>query len=284
LIEEFMILANVAAAETLEAAQSPLIYRAHDAPSVEKIGQLSEFLSTLGVKFAKGERTRPSHFNHVLTKMKGAPSEALINEVVLRAQSQAEYTHENYGHFGLNLRRYAHFTSPIRRYADLIVHRALIRALKLGAGGMEDLDLRGLVDVAERISGAERRAMVAERETMDRLIATHMASRIGAEFKARIAGVTKVGLFVKLTDTGADGFIPAASLGSDYFRFEEATRSLVGTRTGETFRLGDSVEVKLLEAAPFAGALRFQMMSKGARRSHSSARTRAAAPKKEFRK
>ena len=284
LIEEFMILANVAAAETLEAAQSPLIYRAHDAPSVEKIGQLSEFLSTLGVKFAKGERTRPSHFNHVLTKMKGAPSEALINEVVLRAQSQAEYTHENYGHFGLNLRRYAHFTSPIRRYADLIVHRALIRALKLGAGGMEDLDLRGLADVAERISGAERRAMVAERETMDRLIATHMASRIGAEFKARIAGVTKVGLFVKLTDTGADGFIPAASLGSDYFRFEEATRSLVGTRTGETFRLGDSVEVKLLEAAPFAGALRFQMMSKGARRSHSSARTRAAAPKKEFRK
>ena len=285
LIEEFMILANVAAAETLEAAQSPLIYRAHDAPSVEKIGQLSEFLSTLGVKFAKGERTRPSHFNHVLTKMKGAPSEALINEVVLRAQSQAEYTHENYGHFGLNLRRYAHFTSPIRRYADLIVHRALIRALKLGAGGMEDLDLRGLADVAERISGAERRAMVAERETMDRLIATHMASRIGAEFKARIAGVTKVGLFVKLTDTGADGFIPAASLGSDYFRFEEATRSLVGTRTGETFRLGDSVEVKLLEAAPFAGALRFQMLSKGARRSHGSAtkRTRPAGANKERR-
>ena len=112
--------------------------------------------------------------------------------------------------------------------------------------------------------------MAAERETMDRLIASHMASKIGAQFKARIAGVTKVGLFVKLTETGADGFIPAASLGSDYFRFEEATRSLVGTRTGETFRLGDAVEVKLLEAAPFAGALRFEMLSKGARGSRAA--------------
>ena len=270
LIEEFMILANVAAAETLEAAHSPLIYRAHDSPSVEKIGELSEFLATLGVKLVKGERMRPTHFNRVLAKMKGESSEALINEVVLRAQSQAEYTHENYGHFGLNLRRYAHFTSPIRRYADLIAHRALIRALKLGAGGLDDREMTSLGDIAERISGAERRAMAAERETMDRLIASHMASKIGAQFKARIAGVTKVGLFVKLTETGADGFIPAASLGSDYFRFEEATRSLVGTRTGETFRLGDAVEVKLLEAAPFAGALRFEMLSKGARGSRAA--------------
>jgi len=270
LIEEFMILANVAAAETLEAAQSPLIYRAHDAPSQEKVGELGEFLATLGVKLAKGERMRPAHFNRVLSRVRGEPAEALINEVVLRAQSQAEYTHENYGHFGLNLRRYAHFTSPIRRYADLIVHRALIRALKLGPGGLEDLSLRDLGDVAERISAAERRAMAAERETMDRLIAAHMSSQIGAKFPARISGVTKVGLFVKLTETGADGFIPAASLGADYFRFEEASRSLVGTRTGERFRLGDAVEVKLLEAAPFAGALRFEMLSRGAGRSSPS--------------
>ena len=266
LIEEFMILANVAAAETLEAAHSPLIYRAHDAPSPEKIGELSEFLSTLGVKLAKGERMRPAHFNSILSRVKGEPAEALVNEVVLRAQAQAEYTHENYGHFGLNLRRYAHFTSPIRRYADLIVHRALIRAVNLGPGGLEETGGRELADVAERISGAERRAMAAERETMDRLIAAHMAAQIGARFTARIAGVTRVGLFVRLKDTGADGFIPAASLGVDYFRFEEASRSLVGTRTGETFRLGDTVEVKLLEAAPFAGALRFEMLSKGGAR------------------
>ena len=277
LIEEFMILANVAAAETLEAAHSPLIYRAHDAPSPEKIGALGEFLATLGVKLVKGERMRPEHFNRVLGRVKGEPAEALVNEVVLRAQAQAEYTHENYGHFGLNLRRYAHFTSPIRRYADLIVHRALIRALGFGPGGLEETGLRELADIAERISGAERRAMAAERETMDRLIAGHLASEIGARFSARIGGVTKVGLFVKLTETGADGFIPAASLGDEYFRFDEASRALVGTRTGVNFRLGDSVEVKLLEAAPFAGALRFEMLSKGARATKPR-------PKKEYRR
>jgi ribonuclease R len=266
LIEEFMILANVAAAETLEAAHSPLIYRAHDAPSPEKVGELSAFLATLGVKLTKGERMRPAHFNRVLSKMKGEPAEALVNEVVLRAQSQAEYTNENYGHFGLNLRRYAHFTSPIRRYADLIVHRALIRALGLGAGGLEETSAKTLAAVAERISAAERRAMAAERETMDRLIAAHMADQVGARFAARIAGVTRVGLFVRLRDTGADGFIPAGSLGADYYRFEEASRALVGSRSGETFRLGDTVEVRLVEAAPFAGALRFEMLSEGGKR------------------
>ena len=266
LIEEFMILANVAAAETLESQLSPLIYRAHDAPSMEKLTELGEFLATLGVKLAKGERMRPAHFNRVLSRAKGEPAERLINEVILRAQAQAEYTHENYGHFGLNLRRYAHFTSPIRRYADLIVHRALIRALNFGPGGLPEAAPHSLADIAERISGAERRGMAAERETQDRLIAAHLAARIGATFRARIAGVTKSGLFVKLVDTGADGFIPAASLGDDYYRYEEAHRALVGTRGGESFRLGDAVEVRLLEAAPFAGALRFEMLSRGARK------------------
>jgi ribonuclease R len=266
LIEEFMILANVAAAESLETANAALIYRAHDAPSLEKLNDLNEFLATIGVKFARGERVRPAHFNGVLTRVKGAPHEALVNEVVLRSQAQAEYAHENYGHFGLNLRRYAHFTSPIRRYADLIVHRALIRALRLGDGGAPDAPPKELAGIAERISAAERRAMAAERETTDRLVAAFMSEHIGATFKARIAGVTRVGLFVRLAETGADGFIPAASLGADYFRFEEGARALVGTRSGETFRLGDEVEVKLLEAAPFAGALRFEMMSEGAGR------------------
>jgi ribonuclease R len=266
LIEECMILANVAAAESLEAARAQLIYRAHDAPSFEKLRDLADFLVTIGVKFNKGERIKPAQFNGILSRVRGEPHEGLVNEVVLRSQAQAEYTNENYGHFGLNLRRYAHFTSPIRRYADLIVHRALIRALNLGAGGMPDLEAGALADIAQRISGAERRAMAAERETADRLIATHLSDRIGASFEARISGVTRVGLFVKLTETGADGFIPAATLGADYYRFEESARALVGTRTGETFRLGDSVEVKLLEAAPFAGALRFEMLSHGTSR------------------
>jgi ribonuclease R len=266
LIEEYMILANVAAAESLEAANARLIYRAHDAPSVEKLRDLSEFLASIGVKFAKGERVRPAHFNAILGRIKGDPSETLVNEVVLRSQAQAEYTNENYGHFGLNLRRYAHFTSPIRRYADLVVHRALLRALGLGAGGQPDMRVNELADIAQRISGAERRAMAAERETVDRLVAAHMSDQIGATFAARIGGVTRVGLFVRLTETGADGFIPAATLGADYFRFDEGSRSLVGARTGETFRLGDKVEVKLVEAATFAGALRFEMVSEGSSR------------------
>ena len=263
LIEEFMILANVAAAETLEAARSPLIYRAHDAPSPEKVGELSEFLSTLGVKLAKGERIRPAHFNRVLSRVKGEAAEALVNEAVLRAQAQAEYTHENYGHFGLNLRRYAHFTSPIRRYADLIVHRALIRAMGLGPGGLEEMGGCELAEVAGRVSAAERRAMAAERETQDRLIAAHLSAQIGARFSARVAGVARAGLFVRLSETGADGFIPAASLGPGHFRFEEANRALAGARSGRAYRLGDAVEVRLVEAAPFAGALRFEMLSKG---------------------
>ncbi|MBV9287437.1 MAG: RNB domain-containing ribonuclease, partial [Hyphomicrobiales bacterium] len=261
LIEELMILANVAAAETLEAARSPLLYRAHDAPSVEKLNDLVEFLGTIGVKLAKGDRVRPSHFNGVLGRVKGQAVEALVNEVVLRAQAQAEYSHENYGHFGLNLRRYAHFTSPIRRYADLVVHRALIRALKLGDGGLDDMRAGGLAQIAEHVSAAERRAMAAERETVDRLVAAHLADRVGALFEARVAGVTRVGLFVKLSETGADGFVPAATLGDDYFRFEEATRSLVGVRTRVAYRLGDAVRVRLMEAAPFAGALRFEIVS-----------------------
>src|SRR5271157_4898188 len=261
LIEEFMILANVSAAETLEAAHSPLLYRAHDAPSVEKLNDLVEFLSTIGVKLAKGDRVRPSHFNGVLSRVRGQAVQALVNEVVLRTQAQAEYSHENYGHFGLNLRRYAHFTSPIRRYADLIVHRALIRALHLGEGGLNDMRAGELAQIAEHISAAERRAMAAERETVDRLVAAHLVDRVGAVFEARIAGVTRVGLFVKLNETGADGFVPAGTLGDDYFRYEEATRSLVGTRSGVTYRLGDAVQVRLVEAAPFAGALRFEIVS-----------------------
>jgi ribonuclease R len=196
--------------------------------------------------------------------VRGQAVEALVNEVVLRAQAQAEYSHENYGHFGLNLRRYAHFTSPIRRYADLIVHRALIRALNLDEGGLGDMRAGELAQIAEHISAAERRAMAAERETVDRLIAGCLADRVGAIFEARIGGVTRAGLFVRLRETGADGFVPAATLGDDYYRFEEATRALVGTRTKETFRLGGAVEVRLVEAAPFAGALRFEIVRRGA--------------------
>ncbi len=263
LIEEFMILANVAAAETLEAKRQALIYRAHDEPSLEKMNALAEFLATIGIKFAKGQVLRPAQFNTILARVKETEHENVVNEIVLRTQAQAEYVSENYGHFGLNLKRYAHFTSPIRRYADLIVHRALVRALDLGAGGLPDMSNNELAEIAARISAAERRAMAAERETVDRLIAGYLADQIGATFEARISGVTRSGLFVRLLDTGADGFIPISTLGQEYFRFDEAHHAVIGSRSGEAHRLGDLVEVRLLEAAPVAGALRFELLSGG---------------------
>ncbi|MFT4278323.1 MAG: ribonuclease R [Rhodopseudomonas sp.] len=261
LIEEFMILANVAAAEMLEKKALPLIYRVHDEPSVEKVHNLVDFLKTLDLSFAKGGALRPAQFNRILAMVKGEDSEPLVNEVVLRSQAQAEYSSENYGHFGLNLRRYAHFTSPIRRYADLVVHRALIRALDLGDGALPPSEtVETLAEVAAQISLTERRAMKAERETVDRLIAHHLADRIGATFQGRISGVTKAGLFVKLSDTGADGLIPIRSLGDEYYNYDETRHALIGSRSGAMHRLGDVVDVKLVEAAPVAGALRFELV------------------------
>jgi ribonuclease R len=264
LIEEFMILANVAAAEMLEKKSLPLIYRVHDEPTLEKVHALQEFLKTLDLPFAKAGALRPAVFNRVLAQVKGHDAESLVNEVVLRSQAQAEYSAENYGHFGLNLRRYAHFTSPIRRYADLVVHRALIRALGLGEGAMSDTEtVETLSEVAAEISVTERRAMKAERETADRLIAHFLADRIGATFQGRISGVTRAGLFVKLSDTGADGLVPVRSLGTEYFNYDETRHALIGSRSGAMHRLGDIVDVRLVEAAPIAGALRFELISEG---------------------
>jgi ribonuclease R len=271
LIEEFMILANVAAAETLEAQHQAFIYRAHDEPSIEKLHNFIEFLASIEIKFAKGQVMRSEQFNGVLARVRDTSNEHLVNEVVLRTQAQAEYVVENYGHFGLNLKRYAHFTSPIRRYADLIVHRALIASLRLGPDGLPPMSREELSEVAARISAAERRAMAAERETVERLIAAHLVDQIGATFEGRISGATRAGLFVRLDGTGADGFIPAATLGDDYFRHDPALHALVGSRTGQMHRMGDIVSVKLVEAAPLAGALRFELLSEApgrARRKH----------------
>lgn len=276
LIEEFMILANVAAAETLEAKKTPLLYRAHDEPTLEKMRGLGEVLASIGIKLTAQGALRPEFFNRILKRVEGSEHQTLINEVVLRSQAQAEYTAENYGHFGLNLRRYAHFTSPIRRYADLIVHRALIRALGFGKDGLPDSTIPDLPEIAAKISAAERRAMAAERETNDRLIAHFLVDKVGVEFSGRIAGVTRAGLFVKLADTGADGFVPASTIGADYYRYDEALHALVGDRSGETYRLGDQVQVKLVEAAPLAGALRFEMLSEGREGSARGRRGRSA--------
>ncbi|RTM10387.1 MAG: ribonuclease R [Hyphomicrobiales bacterium] len=282
LIEEFMIQANVAAAETLEGRKEPLVYRIHDAPSLAKQESLRDFLQTLSLSLARGPQMRPSQFNGILERVRGADNEALVNEVVLRSQSQAEYSPKNIGHFGLNLRRYAHFTSPIRRYADLIVHRGLISALGLGPGGLTQQEADRLEEVAALISATERRAMAAERDTVDRLIAAYLAERVNDTFDARISGVTKAGLFVQLPQYGADGFIPVSTLGGDYYIYDETARSLFGERTGKGYQLADRVEVRLVEVAPMAGAMRFEMLTDpkplpGSRRSFHKAKGRARA-------
>ncbi|MGI9513871.1 MAG: ribonuclease R [Anderseniella sp.] len=264
LIEEFMIQANVAAAEVLEKHRTPLVFRVHEAPAPEKIDALSKFLTTLGQSAPKGVVMKPQHFNRILETARGGPNEHLVSQTVLRSQAQAVYTPDNQGHFGLNLRRYAHFTSPIRRYADLIVHRALISALNLGDDGLSNEDMASLEELAGILSMTERRAMLAERETTDRLIAHYLSGNVGADFKARISGMVKAGLFVTLTESGADGFIPASTLGQDYFVHDEQAMAMVGERTGETFRMGDLVDVRLLEVTPLAGGLRFEMLSDGA--------------------
>jgi ribonuclease R len=261
LIEEFMIQANVAAAETLEARRQPLLYRIHDSPALAKQEALREFLQTIGLSLARGPQLKPAQFNEILARVRGSDVEPLVNEVVLRAQSQAEYAPGNIGHFGLNLRRYAHFTSPIRRYADLVVHRALIRALRFGPDGLTPAEEERLEEIGALISTAERRAMAAERDTVDRLVAAHLAGRRGEIFEARISGVTKAGLFVKLPEYGADGFIPVSTLGRDYYAHDEAGHVLAATRTGAGYRLGDAVEVRLVEVVPLAGSMRFEMLS-----------------------
>ena len=264
LIEEMMIQANVCAAETLEQRRLPLIYRVHDAPSQEKLFNLADFLSTIGMPWSKGEQATTRRFNQLLAQTRDGPHADIVNEVVLRTQMQAIYSPENIGHFGLNLDRYAHFTSPIRRYADLVVHRALIRALKLGDDGLTDYDIARLTETAEHITSTERRSMAAERDATDRYVAAFLEDRLGAEFDGRITGVTRFGLFVRLDETGADGLVPVSSLGGEYFHHDDRAHALVGERSGERWTLGARVRVRLAEATPLTGGLLFEMLSEPA--------------------
>jgi ribonuclease R len=261
LIEEMMVQANVCAAQTLEQRGQPLIYRVHDAPSPEKLLSLAEFLGTISIPWTRGEPARTDRFNKLLAETREGAHADIVNEVVLRTQMQAHYNTDNIGHFGLNLDRYAHFTSPIRRYADLIVHRALITALRLGDDGLSDYDVTRMKDTADLITQAERRAMAAERDATDRYVAAFLADRVGAEFQGRITGVTRFGLFIRLDETGADGLIPISNLGDEYFVHDDRAHALVGERSGQRWTLGRLVQVRLAEAAPITGGLLFQMLS-----------------------
>jgi ribonuclease R len=261
LIEEFMIQANVCAAETLEQKGRPLIYRIHDRPSDEKLAALTDFLPTVNMSWAKGQNITAARFNRILFLANATPHKDIVNEVVLRTQAQAVYSPDNIGHFGLNLARYAHFTSPIRRYADLTVHRALIRALKLGDDGVTDKEESRLEAIAEHISETERTSMAAERDATARYIASFLADRVGAEFDGRVTGVTRFGLFIRLDETQADGLAPIRSLGAERWNHDEKAHALVGEQTGARFPLGMRVTVRLEEATPISGGLVFSVLS-----------------------
>ena len=261
LIEEFMIQANVAAAESLEKANSPLVYRVHDVPSDAKIAAFADFLQTIDIKWHIGERPQTQRFNKLLQDIRGGVYDEMVTQMVLRSQAQAIYSEENLGHFGLNLAKYAHFTSPIRRYADLIVHRALIRALKLGPDGLSDQNAVRLEEIAEHISTTERRSMAAEREATDRYLAIFLADRVGAEFEGRIMGVTGSGLFVALAGSGADGFVPISSISDDYWVLDQAAMEIYARGSGKTYSMGQTVRVRLKEVTPLQGGLLLEMLS-----------------------
>ncbi|MCC5959992.1 MAG: ribonuclease R [Rhodobacteraceae bacterium] len=260
LVEDFMVLANVAAAETLREKGSALLYRVHEEPSPEKMESLRELARESGFALAKGQVLKTRHFNQLLAQAEGTEFDELINMATLRSMTQAYYNAQNFGHFGLALREYAHFTSPIRRYADLIVHRALIAAHNWGDDGLTPWDVDHLDETAKAISEAERRSMAAERDTADRYLAAFLAERVGAEFTGRVSGVARFGVFVKLDETGADGLVPIRAIGDEYFRHDPETQVLEGERTGFRIGLGQRVKVKLAEAEPVTGGLALELL------------------------
>lgn len=256
-----MVLANVAAAQTLVAKHTPLLFRVHEEPSPEKLDALRETVKSVGLVLAKGQVLQTRHLNTLLHAAAGTDEEELINISTLRSMAQAYYSPENYGHFGLALTKYAHFTSPIRRYSDLIVHRALITAHGWGKDGLSPEEIDRLEDTAKHISETERRSMVAERDTTDRYLAAYLSERVGNEFTGRIAGIARFGVFVKMDETGADGLVPIRTLGREYFHFDADAGTLRGSDTGLTIRIGQRVTVRLARATPVSGGLELELLT-----------------------
>jgi len=279
LIEDFMVEANVAAAETLGQLHQPLLYRVHEPPEAEKLDALREVAEASGFALPRGQVLTTAQLNRLLAQAEGGESDAILNMSVLRAMQQAFYGPENLGHFGLALREYAHFTSPIRRYADLIVHRSLIAAHRWGSDGLSAQDAQMIADTGLRISAAERRSMAAERDTTDRYVAAFMADRVGQEMTGHVSGVQRFGLFVRLDETGADGLLPVRALGHEFFVHDADAQTLMGAESGIVLGLGQRLRVRLAEAVPVTGGLRFDLVAvEGARHAPPEIRRRAARP------
>ena len=259
LIEDFMIAANVAAAQALEVKRTECMYRVHEQPGREKLVALRDYLETFGIPFALGQVIQPRTFNKILASAKAETHSQQVSEQVLRTQTQAYYSPDNKGHFGLALASYAHFTSPIRRYADLVVHRALVRAYKLGDGALGDAAASTMSRTAEHISMTERRAMEAERDTIDRYVAAFLSTRVGETLATRITGVARFGFFATVEGIGGDGLVPVSTLGDERFVFDEATKRLEGIESGTAYVPGMRLDLRLAEANPITGALRFEL-------------------------
>jgi ribonuclease R len=259
LIEDFMIAANVAAAKALEAKKAPVMYRDHEPPSREKLVSLKEYLATFGIELALGQVIKPATFNRVIERIEDEHSRPEIMESILRSQTQAYYAPSNAGHFGLSLGSYAHFTSPIRRYADLLVHRSLVDAYGLGDGGLTKSEAERMTELGERISRAERRAMEAERETVDRYVAAYLSTQVGQVLETRITGVQPFGFFATVENLGGDGLVPVSTLGIERFRYDESARTLTGEDSGEEYRIGQRIPLRLIEANPISASLRFEL-------------------------
>jgi ribonuclease R len=259
LVEDFMIAANVAAAKALEFKKAPVMYRVHEAPGREKLQALKDYLATFDLEFALGQVIKPATFNRIIERVGDSDARPEIMEQLLRTQTQARYSPDNLGHFGLALGSYAHFTSPIRRYADLLVHRSLVSAYRLGEGGLPADDAERFTEIGEGISQLERRAMEAERETIDRYVAAYLSDHVGELVDCRITGVQPFGFFATVDGLGGDGLVPAAELGNEYFRYDEKARTLVGEDSEEAYRVGQRLKLRLVEANPVSGGLRFEL-------------------------
>src|SRR4051812_37758554 len=259
LVEDYMIAANVAAARALEAKKAPVMYRVHEPPSREKLVALKDYLKTFGIEFALGQVIKPGSFNRIIERLGDGAGREEIMEQLLRTQMQARYGPERLGHFGLALATYAHFTSPIRRYADLLVHRSLVSAYRLGEGGLPPSEEERFEQIGEQISMLERRAMEAERETVDRYVAAFLADQVGQLVECRITGVQPFGFFAAVKELGGDGLVFAKDLGLEYFRYDEAAKALVGDESGETYRIGQRLTLRLADANPVSGSLRFEL-------------------------
>ncbi|MEM1237207.1 MAG: ribonuclease R [Pseudomonadota bacterium] len=260
LIEEFMVLANVAAAKVLIAKKTPLLFRVHEEPSPDKMEALRETASSVGLPLAKGQVLHTRHLNRLLASARDTDFSEMISISTLRSMTQAYYSPQNFGHFVLALQHYAHFTSPIRRYSDLIVHRALISAHGWDEDELMPEEIDRLEATAEHISETERRSMLAERDTSDRYLAAYLSERVGNEFGGRISGIAKFGVFVKLDDTGADGLVPIRELGNEYFHYDAEALTLTGSDTGREIGLGQRVTVRLAEATPVTGGLILELL------------------------